>query len=339
MHRMGVDVGYGYCKAVTSGGRKVVFPSLVAPDEGRRSFGLLGSAVGKLNHQVKLAGPRVRGSFAVGEAAMRKDMAVRAWDLKEQVAHQNTLVLLFTACALLGGSGDVELGVGLPLEVFVSARERVKPWVEGASCQVTVGDRPAVALTFRRVSVFPQAGGAYLHALLREDGQVRDRSLLEAGVGVIDVGYRTTDLLLMARTSDGMIPDVDRCTTIDQGVSAVHEYVWKVLQERLGEPVDIAWVERAFLWNRGLLTFRGECIDLEPDAEVAREALANQIAARVKRLWGRAADLAGKVILTGGGGADLHPWLSRSLPGLVLGEDPLFANALGYLSAMAGGMR
>jgi hypothetical protein len=36
---------------------------------------------------------------------MRKDMAVRAWDLKEQVAHQNTLVLLFTACAPRGCVG------------------------------------------------------------------------------------------------------------------------------------------------------------------------------------------------------------------------------------------
>jgi len=337
--RAGVDVGYGYCKAVAPGGRKVVFPSLVAPDEGRKSFGLLGPASGKLNYQVKLTGSRIRGSFAVGEAAMRKDMAVRAWDLKEQVAHQNTLVLLFTACALLGASGDVDLGIGLPLEVFVSARDQVRPWVEGVSCQIAVNDRPPVPLVIRRVSVFPQAGGAYLHALLREDGQIRDRSLLEVGVGVIDVGYRTTDLLMLARTSEGMVPDADRCTTIDQGISAIYEYVWKVLQERIGEPVDIAWVERAFLWNRGVLTFRGEPIDLEPDAEVAREALANQISARVKRLWGRAADLAGKMILTGGGGADLYPWLKRSLPGLVLGEDPLFANALGYLAAMAGGAR
>ncbi|MEW6047230.1 MAG: hypothetical protein AB1609_12220, partial [Bacillota bacterium] len=86
-----------------------------------------------------------------------------------------------------------------------------------------------------------------------------------------------------------------------------------------------------------VLTFRGEVIDLEPDAEVAREALASQVAARVKRLWGRAADLAGKVILTGGGGAELYPWLRTALPGVVLGQDPLFANALGYLSAMAGG--
>ncbi|MEW6049399.1 MAG: ParM/StbA family protein, partial [Bacillota bacterium] len=252
--RAGVDVGYGYCKAVARGNRRVLFPSLVARHEGRKAFGLPGSPTGRLDYQVRLTGPRVSGSFAVGEAAMRKDTAVRAWDLKEQVAHQNTLVLLFTACVLVGASGDVELGIGLPLEVFVSAREQVKPWVEGASCQVAVGERPAVPVVFRRVSVFPQAGGAYLHALLREDGQVRDRSLLEAGVGVIDVGYRTTDLLLLARTGEGIVPDVDRCTTIDQGISAVHEYVWKVLQERLGEPVDIAWVERAFLWNRGVLT-------------------------------------------------------------------------------------
>jgi hypothetical protein len=183
----------------------------------------------------------------------------------------------------------MEVGIGLPLEVFVAARDQVRPWVEGVSCQVAVNDRPAVPLVIRRVSVFPQAGGAYLHALLREDGQIRDRFLLEVGVGVIYVGYRTTDLLMLARTSEGMVPDADRCTTIDQGISAIYEHVWKVLRERIGEPVDIAWVERAFLRNRGVLTFRGEPIDLEPDPEVAREALANQITARVKRLWRRAA--------------------------------------------------
>jgi len=43
------------------------------------------------------------------------------------MAHQNTLVLLLTSCALLGAVGDVELGIGLPLEVYVSARDQVKP--------------------------------------------------------------------------------------------------------------------------------------------------------------------------------------------------------------------
>ena len=336
--RLGIDVGYGYCKGVAPGGRKVVFPSLVAPDEGRKMFALPGQTAKSFDYHVKLSGARVRGSFVVGEAAMHKDTAVRAWDLKEQVAHQNTLVLLLTACAALGVAGDTDVGIGLPLEVFVAAREQVKPWVEGTSCQVSLNGRPPVHITLRRVSVFPQAGGAYLHALLREDGQVRDRSLLEMAVGVIDVGYRTTDLLMLVRTSAGLVPDVDRCTTIDRGISSVHEYVWKVLQERIGEPVDISWVERAFMWNRGVLTFRGEVIDLEPDAEVAREALANQVSAGVKRLWGRAADLVGRLILTGGGGAELYPWLRRSLPGLVLGEDALFANALGYLAAMAAGL-
>jgi hypothetical protein len=42
--------GTGNSKAVAPRGRKVVFLSLVAPDEGRKSFGLLGPATGKLNY-------------------------------------------------------------------------------------------------------------------------------------------------------------------------------------------------------------------------------------------------------------------------------------------------
>ncbi len=83
------------------------------------------------------------------------------------------------------------------------------------------------------------------------------------------------------------------------------------------------------------MMFRGQAIDLEPDAQVARESLAALIEGRVKQLWGVVLDMAERVILTGGGGAELFPYLQKSVPGLELDPEPVFSNAMGYLAAMA----
>lgn len=340
MYRMGVDVGYGYCKAVAPGGKRILFPSLVAPDSGRRGWQLLGGEDSRVPYVVRLSGGDFAGSYAVGEAALQRESAVRAWDTREQATHRNSLVLLFTAAAALGAVGDVELGIGTPLEIYGAAREEVSQVIQKAACRVSLDGGAPAQVAFRRVWVFPQAGGAYLNLLLGQDGQVKNPQLLGRTVGVIDVGYRTTDLLMLVRGKGGAaVPDPDLSTTVDQGISEVYHHVWMALQARLGVPVDLLWVERAFMWHGGALTFRGQALDLEPDAQAARESLAALVEARVKQLWGSALDLAEHVILTGGGGKELFPYLRRGIPGLELDRDPVFSNALGYLAAMAYAVR
>lgn len=338
--RVAVDIGYGYVKAVSEYGRRVVFPSVVAVDPGRLLFGLAGGALDEVGYVVryKETGSDRIVDCAVGEAGLACGNAVRAWEMDDQIFHENSRVLLCTAVALLTLPGTVcRLAVGLPLKVYAGLNAERRERLNRLGAYVDVqGADPRQVVFEPPVRVFPQAGGAYLHALLNEHGLVRNAALLRASVGVIDVGYRTTDLLLLSRTGGRTaVVRADRTGTVDCGVGGVYEHVWRSLEAELGRPVDLLRVEKAFVWNKGILTYRGWEIDLSPRAEEGRRLLAREIGAAVKRLWGEDLDFAERVLVTGGGGQDLFPYLREYVPGAVCGEDSLFANALGYLYGWA----
>jgi len=334
--QIGVDVGYGFVKAVSSEGGRVSFPSVVAPLFGERRLELPGVAGAEPAYEVEVGvGSDRPQRFAVGDYALHCEGAVRAWRLDGQAAHENTKVLLLAACALLGCGAGTELGLGIPLELYVG--DRAAEWegaFSGVSARVRVGSGPAREVSFSRVLVFPQAMGALFAEAFRRDG--RGPELLRKDVGVVDVGYRTTDLLLM-RSLPGVAlsrPDPGRSTTIDRGVSWVYEQVWLAVQSRLKRPVDFLLVEQGFLHRGGLLRLGEAVFDLEGEAEQYRERLAREIGDEVRRYWSAYLDRLDAILVAGGGGQYLYGHLSDALPGCHLAKDAAFSNAAGYLAML-----
>lgn len=331
--KVGVDVGYGFVKAVSSDGRRVSFPSVVAPLFGERRLELPGLG-GEPSYVVEVScggGPAQR--YAVGDYALHCDGAVRAWRLQGQAAHENTKVLLFAACALLGCGPGTELGMGVPLELFIGGRgAEWRQAFSGASARVKVGSGPAREVSFARAVVFPQAAGAYFAEALGRDGS----GLASGTVGVVDVGYRTTDLLYM-RVLPGVsaaLPDARLSTTLDRGVSWVYRQVWLAVQSRLGRPVDSLLVEQGFLHGQGVLRLGPEVFDLEGEAEEYRVRLAQELADDVRRYWGSHLDRLDCVLVAGGGGQYLYGHLSGLLPDCRLAREAAFANAAGYVAML-----
>jgi len=335
--KMGIDVGYGFVKAVSSEGRRVSFPSVVAPLFGERRLELPGVAGAEPAYVVEVAfGGAWAQRYAVGDYALHCDGAVRAWRLEGQAAHENTQVLLFAACALLGCGPGTELGMGIPLELYVGGR--ASEWRQAfaeASARVRVGSGPAREVSFSRVLVFPQAMGALFAEAFGRDG--RGPEVLTKNVGVVDVGYRTTDLLLMRRLPglDRSQPDPRLSTTFDRGISWVYQQVWLAVQSRLGRPVDALLVEQRFVHGGGVLRLGGEVFDLEGEAEGYRERLAREIGDEVRRHWSAHLDLLDEILVAGGGGQDLYGHLSGVLPGCRLVREAAFSNAAGYLAMLS----
>lgn len=335
--RAGVDVGYGFVKAVSSTGARVLFPSVVARLFGDRRLELPGIAAGEPRYVVEVDFGGGGQRYAVGDYAVDCEGAVRAWHLDGQASHKNTRVLLYAACAVLGCGPGADLGIGLPLELYMDGR--AAEWrreFAGKTARVRVGSGPVREVSFSRVLVLPQAAGAFFSAALSGDGLGKE--LLTQNVGIVDVGYRTTDLLLMRR-HPGMVvsrPDPRLSTTVDRGVSWVYQQVWMAVQSKLGRIVDELAVEAGFLYGGGVFRAGGEVFDLEGEAEEYRGQLAREIGDQVRRHWGGRLDQLDALLVAGGGGEYLYDHLQALLPGCRLLPDAAYSNAQGYLAALSG---
>lgn len=316
-----VDVGYGFTKAVAAGGRRVVFPSTIAPPSagGRLADALGGSADG---HTVSvLGGPQYR----VGGTGQR------TWDADATDRTGYDALCLSAAC-LVGATGEVDLALGLPLAAWLRKDQRrgLRDQFLGTSAWVSVDGAEAVHLVIGAVRVFPQGAGVFVAAA------TEDPSLASRPVGLIDIGYRTTDYLLMRRQTSGLAPDEAVCGSFDAGAGCVYERVRQTLTERSGVLVPDAAVEDALAHYDGRLFLRGAETDLRPLIDAEAQALAVEIGEQMRRLWSDRLDLLGAVLLAGGGGEAFGPYLTGLHPLVRPASDALFANAAGFLGMAQG---
>ncbi|MCL6648340.1 MAG: ParM/StbA family protein [Chloroflexi bacterium] len=326
---LAVDVGYGFVKAAAQDGRRLLFPSAVASAE---RHGELTTALGlrRPEHHVEVQGTGGRTDrYLVGEAALRAG-ASRTWS--EASTRRDYAILVLTAAALLGADGETRLVVGLPLSAYVQRPERraLRESLLGYGAWVSVDGQDARYLEFTGVTVAPQALAAYLSALRGDPG------LAGAEVGVIDVGYRTTDLSLLTPGPDGAaVPDETRSGSLDVGYHDVVDTVRQAVAERAGSiEVPERHVERA-MRSGGMLTVRGREMDLRPLVEVAEREVAARIEAEARRLWGADLDFVRAVLVAGGGGQALASHLR--LPALRVLPDAAYANAEGFLLLAGAG--
>ncbi|MEM3434107.1 MAG: ParM/StbA family protein [Candidatus Methanomethyliaceae archaeon] len=330
--KIAVDLGYGYTKAVNEMGQKIIFPSVVARKQGSNS---LGNALGEglIEYVVGLKEGGLEEEFLVGEAAVSSVGAVRAWE-EDPSQHKNTKVLLSAAARLLNPlGGTLDIAVGLPIMTYGSQKTTLQEFLRRFEGEIRIADGEYRRIRFNNVWVFPQAGGAFYYALLGPNGNLKDRNLLTGSVGVLDVGYRTTDYLLLENTSRGLIVREDMSGSIDLGYNWVYQEVSKQLEGRIGQALDIQRVENILERRDGVVMFRGKPIDLTVDAEIAAGDLAQALMGKLKRIWNEELNTLTSFIVAGGGGQRLFPHIQKVNEGARLVSDPIFANAFGYLAS------
>lgn len=326
MRSAGVDVGYGFTKAV-AGAERAVFPSvtLPAPDDGSLQEVLGGKT---LPHRVTImrsATGRME-SWLVGDAALRSG-GHRSWGEDGREGYD---VLTLAALGVLGASGPLAVAVGLPISVYrrKDYRSSLRRSLEGVAAWVSVDGREATLVDIESASVYPQGMGALVHLSATDEGvTLRGKTL-----GVVDVGYKTTDYLLVSPGDDGSpVVDSARSGSLNLGMSQAVDATRQHLVSALGAvnvpPEDV--VARA-LRGDGSVTYRGRAIPVREAYDGACRRLAEDVASSLERLWGEQFDFLDATLLAGGGGADVAPYMAAK--GLRLMREPVFANALGFLA-------
>ncbi|APC08604.1 hypothetical protein MTJW_14450 [Moorella thermoacetica] len=330
---VGVDVGYGFVKAVSSVAR-VVFPAVVAPYIEDPLSGLFHDRTG---HRVRVrkANGEVEEKL-VGEAALRS-LAATVTLSREKPAALHDLMLL--TAAYLAGAGDrgpfpkqVDLAVGLPLAYFRAQKDALKKRLESLAAWVSVDGGEEKHISFGQVLVFPQGAGAVLAGVVALPGN--------GYLGVVDVGTYTTDYLLFEDQGDNIPrPLPEACGSLEAGVNLLHRALAGEFQRQTGAPLAPAMyqdaVEGAMVGRP--IHYAGRDIQLEEAFMKARRDIAQAIAQGVLAAWGGRAGFVALTILAGGGACLFEDELLRALPGARVAQDPLFANAQGYYE-MVGGM-
>lgn len=332
--RIAVDAGYGYTKAAAETGRRSHFPSAVAPARGTGELAqALGGAAPKHRVSVDVArdtGHDATGDWLVGDAALIAG-AARTWDAAS--GRRDYDVLTLTAAAAVGPEDgeEIELAAGLPLAVWLDKSERraLRERLTGLSAWVYLDGQDGRFVRIAEATVWPQALGAYLAALSSSAGG-RFAGRMAA---VVDIGHRTTDYLLLHPGEGGApVPDETRSGSLDAGMNRVYAQVAaEVVTGALAGGAE-GLIERELRAGRGVLPVRGRDVDIRTPYEAACRALAGEIADHLARVWADRLDYLAAVIVAGGGGAALWPWLHGRLPAAVLAPDAAFANAAGFLT-------
>lgn len=304
MEAVSVDVGFGYVKAIyPTFHRKIAFPAAIAPvhDALLAAFGQRSNVV-RINQQ----------PYLVGHAALDAG-AQTSWDEKSGVRRDYPLLVAAALHMLQVPAGSIRLYVGLPLSHYTPYREALKTRLKNVS--VYVENR---LYQFADVLVLPQAVGAYA-ATMEDEPELRHRP-----VGVVDVGYRTTDYLIVRHDATRQAHPT-LWGTAEVGGQSVAATMVRILAQQ-GTPLTLSQVERALETGQNLW-YKGQEIPLPLNE--ARSAVATAIANAVQHAWRDELDTLAAIIVTGGAGQALAPFLPW--PHVVVPKDPVYANARGYL--------
>jgi len=305
--KVAVDVGHGFTKAVGER-QRVLFPSLIAQAP-------VGVDLGEYAPNETILIDNV--AYRVGEAARRH--ATPLWS-RDKAADRETLRLMLVAAARLGAMGPVTLATGLPLAWFGPQRRALREALTGFGGTVTLPGRPAQRVWFDAVAVLPQGVAAAAAVLTGPE--------YPAGAYVVvDIGYRTTDYVVVEKTAGGQIAaDPTQAGSLEIGTHGIAAAVAAGLERDYAVPFTAAEVEDA-----DQVFVHGDAVSLNERRLAAQDQVARQFRAQLlEALDARLAKVVGIVLVGGGAHA-----LKTAFPQAIIPADAQWANAVAYWAAVA----
>jgi plasmid segregation protein ParM len=311
---VGIDIGFGFTKAF-NGRDAITFKSIFgeARDIQYREQ-MLGAARPEDHLHVELGG----NAYFVGELAERQSN-LRSFTLdQDQFITSFARIMAIAALTRLAERGaPIRIVTGLPISYYRRHREEVVRLLTGKHEAVVIdpaGNRSETAFTVSHVRVIPQPFGSLFNHMLSDLAEVTDKRFVQGKIGIIDVGFRTCDCTIADKTRYS-----ERGSqTTDSGIAKAYTAIASKLKELTGVNVELYRLYDAVA--RGAIKVRGETIDLKSMVDEAFGKLASSVASEVERLWVDDWDI-DLMVITGGGGMVLAPYLKPQLNGEVLALD------------------
>ena len=315
MEILGIDIGFGFTKA-TNGRDFLVFKSVLGEaTDIQFQEQVLAGPTGDDHLQVEVDGK----SWFVGELAERQsNVRFFTLDQSQFIAQFAKNLALTAAAQLVGGFIPINLVTGLPIGYYRQHKDELARILQGEHKVALIdaaGKRQEKVININKIRVIPQPFGSMFNLMLNDLGDLGDKRLVKEKVGIIDVGFRTSDYTI----SDKMRYSERGSRTTDSGIARAFNIIATKLREKSGVSVELYRLYDAV--DRGSIKIRGKEYDLKVLTEQVFNQLAGAVAGEVERLWADDWDMDAMVI-TGGGGAVLAKYLTPLLNGHVLPVDP-----------------
>jgi plasmid segregation protein ParM len=312
---LGIDIGFGFTKA-TNGRDFLVFKSVLGEaTDIQFQEQVLAGPTGDDHLQVEVDGK----SWFVGELAERQsNVRFFTLDQSQFIAQFAKNLALTAAAQLVGGFIPINLVTGLPIGYYRQHKDELARILQGEHKVALIdaaGKRQEKVININKIRVIPQPFGSMFNLMLNDLGDLGDKRLVKEKVGIIDVGFRTSDYTI----SDKMRYSERGSRTTDSGIARAFNIIATKLREKSGVSVELYRLYDAV--DRGSIKIRGKEYDLKVLTEQVFNQLAGAVAGEVERLWADDWDMDAMVI-TGGGGAVLAKYLTPLLNGHVLPVDP-----------------
>ena len=331
MEVLGIDIGFGFTKA-TNGQETIIFKSIFGDASEIQFWADFGDSAPTDHIHVTIDGK----SYFVGDLAEQQSSVLNFTLDQERLISEYVRIFALTVAGLFyknNSTINVPINVvsGLPIGYFKHNHDRFNEILTGHH-RVTYhshnGNKSTREIYINKVRMLPQPLGSVLNLLMDDNGKITNKDLANQKVGVVDIGFRTTDFTILDH-----LRYIDRGSrTMETGISKGFSVIANKLREKCG-----ANVELYRLYNpaeSGSIKMRGQGINIAKIRDQVYSQLAASIANDIDRLWADDWDI-DAIILTGGGCRELAQYLQPQITGNILPidsvPDPRLNNVLGYL--------
>jgi plasmid segregation protein ParM len=326
---VGLDIGFGFTKAF-DGTAPCILRSLVA-DGGRPEdatsqppkapYGTDGCCVIK-----------DQWAYYIGDLAVQVDPGPQEAFQPERLFADFGQILALAALAVYSTEETpLQVVAGLPFSYFGRLKTDLEKRLIGYHKIFLVdadGGRRTHNIHIRKLHAVPNPMGTFAGLALDVDGRLRDRRHHGRKVAVVDIGYRTTDILVM----EDMRLNHRSSATIPIGIKRSFDLLSRRLQKLSGVMPTFGQLYQGV--RLGMINIDGQAYDMAALRAEAFERLTWQLKDAILHVLSAAWDL-DELLLTGGATRELADLLAPALPGevtLVENElDPRLNNAQGQL--------
>ena len=323
----GIDVGFGFTKA-TNGREPLLFKSV------------LGEAADiqfRLPIKKSGASPCMHvqmddQDYFVGDFAEQHSNTRQFTLDQEELLTEFSKILTMTAMGnLFNGYAIVNIVTGLPVNFYREYNQRLAKMLTGNhefTFQKSDGTSDTKRIKINKLKVIPQPLGSIFNLLMNDYGKITDRELANQKIGVIDIGFRTTDFCMF----QGLQYVQRGSSTSDTGIAESFGVITKKLREESNVNIELYRLYNAI--ESGVIKIRGREYNISKLRDSVFKHSASLIAADVARLWADDWDM-DLIIISGGGATVLAKFLQPLIDGNVMPvetkTDPRFNNVQGYL--------
>ena len=309
---IGIDIGFGFTKA-TDGQDFLIYKSIYGEAvDFQYKENLLDTRQDSDHIQIEFNGT----SYFVGELAERQSSS-RSFTLDQtQFVSSSSKILALGALSKLVKNTEqpIKLVVGLPIGHYRQYKDELAKMLLDTHNFVSIdthGKKENISITISDVRVLPQPLGTVMDSLLSREGIPKNKQFATDKIGIIDVGFRTTDYTI---SDKGRYSERGSLTTRN-GISRAFSKIGNKLKEACDIDIEIYRLFEAV--DTGSIKVRGKSYDLTKITQQSFQQLAQYIATDANQVWSDDWDI-DSIMITGGGGAVLAPYIKDQIQGVVI---------------------